>query len=231
MDDTSTILISPDGTRLAVGGRDKMSLWDTRTTALQCYVHQYRWRDEAPHSKDTLAFSSSDITVATVWDGTLFISDTTTATERATRKLSGNYVYAVAFSSGGQYLLLSIDQNLHLYRGMDASELSALPTEQHHTSVLFTRDDGQVITRSEKGHVHFFSLSSDTLIEIPGRGISTQAGVVGLVLCHDGQRLATSGMDGVIRVYDLLSLACVATLQRPASGRAINAIAYHPKEE
>ena len=175
--------------------------------------------------------SFSEGAVATVWRGTLCISDTITATKRATRELSGSHVYASAFSSAGQYLLLSIDQTLHLYRGTDASELSVLPTDQHHTSLIFTRDDGQVITRSEKGQVHFFSLSSDTLREIPGRSISTQAGILELVLCHDGQRLATSGMDGTIRIYHLSSLACVATLQRPGSVSAINAMAYHPKEE
>ena len=81
------------------------------------------------------------------------------------------------------------------------------------------------------GQVHFFRLSSDTLSEISGRRIYTQAGVVGLVLCHGGQRLATSGMDGTIRIYELASLACVATLQRPGSGSIITSMACHPKEE
>src|SRR5258706_1094811 len=229
-DDTSIVRISPDGTRLAVGGRESISLWDTRTTALQCYLHSRNisWLTHKRPYKDSLAFSFRESIVASAWEGALYISDTTTATKRATRELSGNEVYAAAFSSGGQYLLLSIDQSLHLYRGTDASELSVLPTEQHHRSVIFTRDDGQVITRSERGRVHFFSLSSDTLSEIPGRSISR---VVGLVLCPDGQRFATSGKDGAIRIYRLPSLDCVATLRRSSSGSAINAMAYHPKEE
>ena len=226
----SILHVSSDGTRLAVGGRDDISLWDTRTTVHQRYLHIGRG-NRGPHDENPPTISFSESTVATVWRGSLYISDTTTATKRITRKLSGNDVYAAAFSSGGQYLLLSIAQSLHLYHGTDASELSVLHTDQHHTSIIFTRDDGQVITGSEKGQVHFFSLSSDTLSEMPGRSISTQAGVSELVLCHDGQRFATSGMDGTIRIYDLPTLGCVATLQRPGSGGAIHAIAYHPKEE
>ena len=230
--DASIVLVSPDGMRLAVGGRGYISLWDTQTTALRCYLH-----DESVlfamgiYHETSTAISFSESTVATVCGGCLYISDITTGTMQATRRLSGNYVYAAAFSSRGQYLLLSIDHSLHLYRGTDASELSVLPTDQHHRSVIFTRDDRQVITGSEKGQVRFFSLSSDTLSEISGRSISTQAGVVGLVLCHDGQSLTTSGMDGTIRIYELASLACVATLQRPGSGSAIIAMACHPTEE
>ena len=230
-DDTSMILVSPDGTRLAVGGRDYLALWDTQTTALRRYLHSGPRDWSAPSLHDSTAISFSKSTVATVWRGWLYILDTTTATKRATRQLSGDCVYAAAFSTGGQYLLLSIDQSLHLYRGTDASELSVLPTDQEHSSVLFTRGDGQVITASEEGQVHFFRLSRNKLSEISGRRISTQAGVVGLVLCHDGQRLATSGMDGTIRIYELASLACVATLQCPGSEGAITAMACHPTEE
>ena len=219
-------------TRLAVGGDNHVCLWDTRTAVPQCHHLHDDFYDFTLHiGKNSPAISFSESTVATVWWGSLYISDITTATRRVTRGLSGKKVYSAAFSSGGQYLLLSIDKNLHLYRGTDASELSVLPTDQHHTGLIFTRDDGQVITGSEEGQVHFFSLSSDTLSEIRGRGISTQAGVLGLVLCLDGQRLATSGMDGAIRIYDLSSLACVATLQRPGSGSAISAMTCHPKEE
>ena len=230
----SIVHVSPDETLLAVGGRDYISLWDTRTAALQRYIHKksiFQKHDKTPHSKGSLAFSSSESTVATVWRGTLYISDTTTATKRAARRLSGTDVYAAAFSSGGQYLLLSIDQSLHLCHGTDASEVSVLPTDRHHMSLIFTRDDGQVITGSEEGQVHFFSLSSGALKEIPGRSIPAQAGAVRLALCSDGKRLATSGMDGTICIYDLPSLACVATLRRPGSVSTVNAIAYHPTEE
>src|SRR5258706_8949200 len=61
--------------------------------------------------------------------------------------------------------------------------------------------------------------------------MSTQAGVVGLVLWPGGQRFATSGKEGASRIYRLPSLDCVATLRRPGSGSAINAMAYHPNEE
>jgi len=52
-----------------------------------------------------------------------------------------------------------------------------------------------------------------------------------LALRQDGKRLASSGEDGTIRVYDLPSLSRIAILRRPESGSAITVIAYHPTEE
>src|SRR5258706_6327154 len=138
-DGTSIVRISPDGTRLAVGGRHNISLWDTRTTALQRYLHiEYFFFGLGDRNKNSLAISFSESTVATVWRGTLFIWDATTATKRVTRELSGNSVHAAAFSFGGQYLLLSIVQRLHLYRFTDVSELPVLSTNHHHTIAIFT---------------------------------------------------------------------------------------------
>ena len=115
-DHASVVLVSPDGMRLAVGGHGYISLWDTQTTALRRYLCDASFPLIQPliHPKST-TISFSESTVAAVWDGCLYISDTITATKRATRELKGYYVYAVAFSWGGQYLLLSIDESLHLY--------------------------------------------------------------------------------------------------------------------
>ena len=136
----------------------------------------------------------------------------------------------MAFSSQGQYLLLSIDRSLHLHHGTDASELSVLSTKWSHKKIIFASDDKQVITGSKEGYIHFFTLSGDQLSE--ERRIFNGSGVQALVLRHDGKRFALSGQDRTLKIYDLPSGSPIATLgfwYRRL--HPITAIAYHPTEE
>jgi WD40 repeat protein len=138
--------ISPNGTRLAVGYYNHAVLWDTRTTVMQWDLHMPQ--------KYCLAFSPSESILAVASEADLTLRNATTGAVRITHRLSGGDVHAAAFSSEGQYLLLSIDQSLHLYHGTDASELSVLPMEWHHASIVFTSDNAQVITGSKEGQIH-----------------------------------------------------------------------------
>ena len=221
----STILsISPDGTQLAANLFRSISILDAQTTAFQC---QICLTDRAV----CIAFSPSESTLATVTSKGLELWNTTTGINQKTQTLSGTHFYAVAFSSQGQYLLLSIDQGLHLHDGMEAGELSVLSTDWNHKMIIFTSNDTQVITGSEEGYIHFFRLSGNWLSEIPERRIFNETEVSGLVLRHDGKRLASSGANGMIRIYDLPSRSPIATLRRPEDWLTIRAIAYHPKED
>ena len=216
--------ISPDGMWLAAGQDGKIMILDARTTASQC---EFSLTDVA----SCLAFSPSESTLATVTSRRLELWNTTTGTNLKTQTLSGTRCYAVAFSSRGQHLLLCIDQGLHLHHGTDAGELSVLPTDWNHRDVIFADNDTQVITGSKEGYIHFFSLSGNQLSEIQERRIFNGTDVLRLVLRHDGERLASGGRDGTIRLYDLPSRSHIATLRRPESESPIKAIAYHPTQE
>ena len=217
------LCISPDGMWLAWGlGREIMIL-DARTTATQCRI---LLTDEIA----CLAFSPSESALATVTSEGLELWNTTTGVNQKTQALSRAHFYAVAFSSRGQCLLLSSHCGLHLHAGTDGGELSVLSTDWSHTNILFTANDTQVITGSKAGYIHFFTLSGNQLSEIQERRIFNETEVYRLVLRHDGKRLASSGADGTIRIYDLPSLSPIATL-RPENKPTIRAIAYHPTEE
>ena len=219
------ICVSPDGTRLAVNLDHGISILDVRTTASQFHIDR-----DAIH----LAFSPTESTLATVSlrkPPCLELWNTTTEINQQTKMLTGTSVYGVSFSSQGQFLLLSIDQSLHLHDGTSASELSVLVTDWRHTTIIFTSSDTQVITGSQEGHIHFFNLSSNQLSEIQDRRIFNETKVLGLALRRDGKRLASGGADGAIRIYDLPSRSPIVTLRRPESMSAIRVIAYHPTEE
>ena len=218
--------VSPDGMWLAWGWYQEITILDARTTASHCQI-------SLTENIACLAFSPSESALATVTPKSLELWNTTTGINQKTQRLSGADFYAVAFSSRGQYLLLSSDRGLHLHAGTDAGELSVLSTDWSHTNIIFTANDTQVITGSKEGYIHFFTLSGNQLSEIQERRVCNETEVYGLALRHDGRRLASSGADGTIRIYDLpsLSLSPIATLRRPEGVFGIGAIAYHPMEE
>ena len=198
--------ISPDGMWLAVSNmQGKIMILDSQTTAPQCQI-------SLTSSTACLAFSPSESTLATVTSESLELWNTTTGINQKTQMLSGAHVHAVAFSSQGQYLLPSIDQSLHLHHGIDASELSVLSTDWSHQTILFASDDTQVITGSKEGYIHVFTLSGNQLSEIQERRIFNETEVRGLVLRHDGKRLASRGWSGMIQIYELPSWSLIATL-------------------
>ena len=220
----SILSISPDGMWLAVGKDRKVMILDAQTTASQCQISLTDYIV-------CLAFSPSKSTLATVTPESLELWNTTTGINQNTQTLSGTHSYAVAFSSQGQYLLLSSYQGLRLHNGTDVSELSVLSTNWKHNAIIFTSNDTEVITGSIEGYIHFFTLSSNQLSEIQERRIFNETQVYGLVLRHDGKRLASSGVDGTIRIYDLPSRSPIAILRRPESKKPIWPIVYHPTEE
>ena len=220
----SILSISPDGMWVTLGQKRKIIILDARTTALRC---QISLTDDIV----CLAFSPSESTLATVTSASLQLWNTATGTNQKTQTLKGQCFYAVAFSSQGQRLLLSSHQGLHLHGGTDASELLVLSTDWEHQAIIFASDDTEVITGSQEGYIHFFTFSGKQFSEIQERRIFNETEVYRLVLRHDGKRLASSGADGRIRIYDLPSQSHIATLRRPESMGLIWAIAYHPTEE
>ena len=218
--------VSPCGTWLAVSELKKTSIMDARTTVPHCHI-------EHTNDQTRLAFSSGESMLATLNSKCLELWDPVTRIQKNGMKLNGTDFYAVAFSTDDKHLLLSIDQSLHLHHGTNLEELSVQQTDCCHTNIIFTSPT-QVITGSKEGYIHIFAISNDQLSEIRDSRIRNETEVLGLALRRDGKRLASSGADGTIRIYDLLSQSPpspIATLQRAESESAISVIAYHPMEE
>lgn len=213
---------SPDGSRLATGGRDGRVRVEAVPVAdaaggepVEFVGHDAAvWRIAWSPDGLTLATASADAT-ARLWDA---------ATGREVRTIRAHEkpLYGVAFSRDGRMLATSgADRTARLWDAATGAELHVLSGHEKTVhSVEFSPDGGTVVTASQDGTVRLWDAEQGA----PLRTLPAHDGwVYQATLTPDGARLATASKDATAKLWDVASGACLATFRHPLR---VNAVAF-----
>ncbi|WP_171233334.1 protein kinase [Ruegeria sp. HKCCA4812] len=165
----------------------------------------------ALHSASSRIAVSSSRGVVLIWS-----ADQDTPPERL--KVSDNLVWSVAFSPDGSLLAAAdSDETVSVWRLADAARLQDFSGHARGaTDILFLDDGASLVAADRSGSLHIWDLSFGKLI---GRISDAHAGPIWRLAAHpDGQTFASSGDDGVVRIWEVLSTEAACKLSSGVLG-------------
>ena len=214
-DEVRRVMFSPDSTTLASGawGGTVLHLWDVATATLTNTIKQGR--------VGSMVFSPDSTTLASGWGGTVHLWDVATGASIRTFEGHTGSVNSVVFSPDGKTLTSGGGWNDETVRLWDVKTGNHRTLEGHTGSVdsVAFSPDGQTLTSGgADGTVRLWNVATATLTgtlighEEVDTGEGFSSSVYSVVFSPDGTTLASSGVDGTMRLWDVATGKNRATL-------------------
>ncbi len=206
-----TVIFSPDGNRVAIGGRDNLiRLYNAQTSELQAMLSGHTsWVTHlAFHPSGSQLISAGRDNTVRVWDLQTF-------TQVYVFQHHTSTVTGVDYSDNGLMLAsASMDGTLWVGDATTGNTLAQLTNYSGAVwSVAFSPDSRTLVSGSEDGTLWIWGLYDSSVTTIEGDGSAVTAIDFDPV---ETSRLVTSGWDGSVRLWDIEA----ETLVRRYTGHA-----------
>ena len=207
-----------EGRRLATASDDGVRLWTVESGAADGAL--------APTGGQvTRAALSPDGTALAVagTDGRVLLWDLVSGTLRREFNAESGVIWSVAFSPDGSRLATaSSEEVVTLWRVKDGERLATMTGHSGGvTDLTFLADGVTLVAIDRKGNLHIWD--TPTARRLAERQVGHQGASWRIAVHPDGERFATAGDDGQVRLWDELSVVRGCQIAGPAFDPALRA--------